>query len=142
MSSIFCTCDGSVIGPCLSCARASEAATSAIFEPVVRGDDLERVVAMVEWEVTLRRDIAEVERAVLALRPIVTRLQERSAREAAFARGAKSCAPDDFTEGAQLHSAAQYEEARYTYAVFVDCERWLARAKAALEPLGFLEFAS
>lgn len=80
----------------------------------------------------LERDIAEVERAALALMPIVTKLQDRAAREASFAREVKRCAPEGFTEGVQDRSAALYEEARYTYAVFVDCERWFARAKAAL----------
>lgn len=142
MSSIFCTCDGSVNGPCLSCARASEAATSAIFEPVVRGGDLEQVVAMTEWEVTLRRDIAEVERAALALRLTVTSLQEKATIESAFVRAVRRCAPDETQVYGQDRSAELYEEARDLYAAFVDCERWLVRAKAALEPLGFLEFAS
>ena len=81
----------------------------------------------------LERDISEVEREVLDLRPLALSLQGGGARDAAFARSVARCAPAEFTARVQRQSADLYEEARKVYDMLADCERWIKRAREALE---------
>lgn len=74
------------------------------------------------WRALLERDVAEVERALPSWRRKAIYWQETAA----------ACSYLERSCGAPLWSRDRYECARELVAQIVDCERWLARARAAL----------
>lgn len=77
----------------------------------------------------LERDVAEVERYAGELREIAIEWQEHAAEEWARCRGDK---PPLGLRSSLEQVQGDYARARYWYARYADCERWLARARVAL----------